>query len=102
MKRVHSDGAKEFLCMKDNLTANGIDFSSSPRYSPGSNGAVDRFNRSVLSKDRAIMIQSKLLFQFWGEAILQAVHVHNSITCKPLKGSSPYEPLSEKSVIYLI
>lgn len=100
---VHSDGAKKFLACETALTKMGIDFETSPRYSPQSNGVAERFNRTILTRARSLMIQSNIPLSYWGEAVLHAVHLHNVTPTSTLNWSTPYEAVFKRipNVSYL-
>lgn len=93
IKQFHSDGAKEYLKMGDFLVAAGIDQTQSTAYTPQSNGIAERYNRTLLDKTRAMLIQSGLPMSFWGEAALHAAYLSNITGSSVLKDKTPHELL---------
>lgn len=91
VRRIHSDQAKEFIALGKDLLARGITHTMSTKYTPQSNGLVERFNRTILSKVRAMLTETCVTTQYWGEAILQAVDIYNVTGCSGNDGKTPYE-----------
>lgn len=71
----------------------GIEYQNSSRYRPRSNGVAERFNRTILTRARSILIQSKLSLIYWGEAVLHATHLHNVKSSTVLDNCTPFEAL---------
>lgn len=67
---------------------------------PQQNGVVERKHKHLLETARALMLQSKLPIQFWGEGILVATHLINRFPSKLLNNYSPYESLYGKKPDY--
>jgi hypothetical protein len=89
--RVHSMGQgyqiKRFRCDKgrgeyDNktvrsvLTAGGTTYEPFLPYTHHKNGVAERIIRTITEKARAKMIDSQAPIQFWGEAVNNAVYLH--------------------------
>lgn len=92
VKRFHSDQAKEYVALKDFLNAKGIVQTMSSAYTPESNGLAERYNRTILQKLRAMLIESGLSSRFWGEAALHACHLTN-VTPSSSNDKTPFESL---------
>ncbi len=73
------DNAKEFECeeIQDYASDEGITLSASERYNPRTNGKAERFNRTINSKARCLLIESSLPSEFWGYAVKHSVFLYN-------------------------
>jgi hypothetical protein len=69
----------------------GIQRHNSEPYSPHQNGVVECQNHNVVATTRALLKQRGMLAEFWGEAVLTAIHLLNQLPTKSLKGKTPYE-----------
>ncbi len=60
---LRSDGGKEFVSnlVTDYCTSKGIKQQVTPRYTPKSNGKIERLNRTIKEKVRCMLIDSHLL-----------------------------------------
>ena len=65
-------------------------YQRSAPYSPQQNGLAKRKNRTLVEIINAMILNAKLSFNLWGEALLTACHVHNRILSRKFK-VSPYE-----------
>jgi hypothetical protein len=61
-----------------------------PPYSPQSNGVAKRKNRTLTDLVNAMLETSGLSKEWWGEAILTACHVQNTVHTKN-KEITPFE-----------
>lgn len=93
VQAVRTDNPKELKVCKEELTNIGIDFETSSRYSPRSNGVIERFNRKLLIKARSLLLQSNLPLSYWGEAMIHAINLHNITATPTLHGKTPYDML---------
>ena len=59
--------------------AKGIKMDWSATYSPQMNGKAERLNRSLLDKTRALLYDSKLEEEMWGEAMQTSAYLLNRI-----------------------
>ncbi len=68
VKILRSDGGKDFLSnlVTDNCKSNGIVQQVTPRYSPLSNGRLERFNRTIYDKVSCTFVDSHLPVGWWG------------------------------------
>lgn len=62
-------------------------------YTPQQNGAVKRKYKYLLETSRALLCQSKLTLQYWGECILTSTYLINKLTSSSLKNKCPFELL---------
>ena len=74
------------LCCEEN----GIIHQRSAPYTPQENGLAERKNRTLVEIINAMILNAKLSFNLWGEALLTACCVHNRIPSRKFK-VSPYE-----------
>jgi hypothetical protein len=78
MRRVHSDGAKEDVALREELddaTAHTL----SPAYTPGLNSIAERVNRTVTDAARTVLIDASLPSTSWPHAVKHVVAVHNRV-----------------------
>ena len=95
VRRVHSDNGTEFCNarVKQLLAEAGVNHTFTAPYNPRSNGVVERANRSVVEKIRAMLTSANLDGRFWAEAAIQAVRTLNAVPEPVLDDISPYEAL---------
>ncbi|CAI7771849.1 unnamed protein product [Closterium sp. NIES-54] len=77
-----SDGAAEFRSkeLQDYLVQKGIEHHISLPYAHQQQGVAERTNRTLMTKVRALMKQSKLPPTYWTYAMHHAVRVHNLLS----------------------
>ncbi|CAI7809413.1 unnamed protein product [Closterium sp. NIES-54] len=88
-----SDGAVEFRSkeLQDYLAQKGIEHHISLPYAHQQQGLAERTNRTLMTKLRALMKQSKLSPTYWTHAMHHAVQVHNLLpTTAITSNSSPH------------
>jgi len=92
IKILRSDRGGEYFPTEFTLYCeeNGIIHQTSAPYTPQQNGLAERKNRTLVDMVNAMILNAKLSFNLWGEALLTACHVHNRIPSKVFK-VSPYE-----------
>ncbi|CAI7805057.1 unnamed protein product [Closterium sp. NIES-53] len=88
LKIWQSDGAVEFRSkeMQDYLAQKGIEHHES--YAHQQQGIAERTNRTLMTKVRALMKQSKLPPTYWTYAMHHAVRVHNLLSTTAITGNS--------------
>ena len=94
LKRFHSDNAKEYKSQqfRDTFQQKGVLNTYSAPYAHEQNGLAEIFNRTILSKVRAMLVQSGLSHRYWGEALMSAVYIYNRTPHSSLQGFiTPYE-----------
>lgn len=96
VKRFHSDQVKEYISLGDMLKKERIVQTFSTSHTPQSNGLAERYNKTLLSKTRAMLFDSGLESQFWREASFHVCYVSNVISTSASNGRAPYEALFER------
>ncbi|CAM8951616.1 unnamed protein product [Rhodiola kirilowii] len=102
IKVLRSDNGTEFCNSRvgDFLKTQGTLHQTSCVYTPQQNGIVERKHRHILEIARALMFQSQLPLQFWGDSVLTATYICNRLPSVTLNGKSPFELLSNKRPSY--
>nr|AAU90333.1 Putative gag and pol polyprotein, identical [Solanum demissum] len=87
IKRIRSDRGREYESNEFNsfVRSLGIIHETTPPYSPSSNGAAERKNRTLVELTNAMLIESHAPLNFWGETILTACYVLNRVPHKKSK-----------------
>jgi len=57
-------------------------------YTPPQNGVAERRNRALLNMVKSIMAQANLPISFWGDALLTATYISNSVPSKSVSTTS--------------
>ena len=84
IKRIRSDKGREYESSAFNsfVQSLGIIHKTTAPYSPASNGAVERKNRTLIELTNAMLIEFGAPLHFWGEGIFTACHVLNRVPHK--------------------
>lgn len=78
--------------LKEWCKLNGIKLDYTIPYTPQLNGKSERLNRTLLEKTRALLFDSKLGDEMWGEAMYCATYLLNRLPTESLKNNTtPYE-----------
>jgi len=75
------------------LRVSGILFEPSPPYTQHKNGVSERMIRTVVTKARALILDSCLSDEFWAEAVNTAVYLHARSPSRAVGGVTPFEKL---------
>ena len=77
---LRSDNGTEYLNrnLGDFLKDKGVLHQTTNRYTPEQNGAAERLNRTILERVRAMLEDSGLPKELWGEAACTAAFIRNS------------------------
>ena len=75
------------------IRASGISFEPSPPYTQHKNGVSERMIRTIVTKARALILDSCLGDEFWAEAVNTAVYLHARSPSRTVGGLTPYEKL---------
>ncbi|CAI7771440.1 unnamed protein product [Closterium sp. NIES-53] len=90
LKIWQSDGAAEFRSkeLHDNMAQKGIEQHISLPYAHQQQRVVEHMNRTLMTKVRAMMKQSKLPPTYWTYAMHHVVRVHNLLSAMVITGNS--------------
>jgi transposase InsO family protein len=66
----------------------------SAKYTPQSNGLIERKNRKHIDMARSMLSEYNVSQSFWDKAINMACYCSNRLYCHPLKEKTPYELLN--------
>jgi hypothetical protein len=97
LKTIRTDNGTEFVndVWKSFLSEAGIVHERSAPYTQAQNGRAERFNRTVISKARAMLIHAKLDARYCADAIIYAVYLHNRTYSRTVEGI-PFEIFTKK------
>lgn len=92
VKKVRCDNGGEYTEKEFKIWCQrrGIKLDYTIPHSPQLNGKAERLNRSLIEKARALLFQSGLDKEMWGEAVLTATYLMNRLPSKTT-GTTPYE-----------
>ncbi|CAN1791212.1 Retrovirus-related Pol polyprotein from transposon TNT 1-94 [Linum perenne] len=99
VKSVRTDNGLEFQ-MPDFYASKGIFHHTSCVYTSQQNGRVERKHQHILAVSSALLFQSSLPIDFWGFAVLHAVHLINRLPSLVLENQSPVGVLTKAAVSY--
>ena len=85
------DNGTEYKRLLRHLIKEGIITQLSPPYTPEPNGLLERINRTIIAKVRAVLLQSNTLIYLWGEAVLAIAYIYNRTPHSSLGFKTPYE-----------
>ena len=98
IKRVRTDNGSEFKNTRiDELCDEfRIRHQFSAKYTPQSNGLVERKNRTLIDMARSMLSEYNMRQSFWAEAINTACYYSNRLYCHPMMEKTPYELLNRR------
>ena len=73
------------------LKTYGIAFEPSPPYTPHKNGTSERMIRTLVTKARALLLDSRLPDKLWAEAVHTANYLHTRSPSRSIGGRTLYE-----------
>ncbi|KAI0998763.1 hypothetical protein K3495_g9431 [Podosphaera aphanis] len=93
IKTFFSDNGGEYIDgrVQKFFTDNGIDHENSPPYEHESNGTAEIFNRTIVTKARAMLLDLPKFL--WAEAIATSVSLYNRTPYRTIDFKSPFELL---------
>jgi transposase InsO family protein len=96
IKKVRSDNGSEFKNTRidEFCDEHGIQHQFSAKYTPQSNGIVERKNRTLIDMARSMLSEYNVSHSFWAEAINTACYSSNRLYCHGMLGKTPYELLN--------
>ena len=104
IKRVRSDNGSEFNSTRIDELCDEFEIRHQflAKYTPQSNGLVERKNRTLIDMARLMLSGYNVSQSFWAKAINIACYCGNRLYCHPLKEKTPYEILNGRkpNIIY--
>jgi hypothetical protein len=99
IKKVRSDNGSEFKNTRiDELCDEyGIRHQFSAKYTPQSNGLVERKNRTLIDMARSMLSEYNVSHYFWAKAINTACFYNNRLYCHQFLEKTPYEILNGRT-----
>lgn len=94
---VRSDNGTEFANIKIEMDIRGITHQHSIPYTPEQNGRVERTQRTLLDRLRALLFSSHLPTSTWPELIRTAAHIQNRLPLATLENRSPHAVFYRKN-----
>jgi len=94
LRVLHSDQGSEYTSkeLTKILEDNHVRLSTTPSHTPELNGVAERFNRTIVTMVRGLLLTSGLDSSFWAEALRFAVYVNNRLMMKANKDKrTPHE-----------
>lgn len=88
---VRLDNAREYKAMETELWDVGVKLEFVSTYTAYQNGIAERFNRTVVTIARSMLIQSGLPLSFWAEAVVYACRIYNMLPQETRGSKSPDE-----------
>lgn len=92
-KTIRTDNGTEFTNLEATFFFQswGVVRQRTCPYTPQQNGVVDRKHKCLLETTRALLYQSKLPLQYWGECIFTCTYIINRLPSFSLKGKCHLE-----------
>ncbi|CAL9001551.1 unnamed protein product [Prunus brigantina] len=87
MQTTTKAGNRYFLTFIDDYTRIQL---TTP-YTPQQNGVAERKNRTIVEMAKCMMLEKKIPFEFWAEAVNTSVYVLNRCPTKALLKKTPFE-----------
>lgn len=87
VSKLRCDNGREYINedLKSWCKAKGIVIDVTIPYTLQLNGKSERLNRTIMEKSRALIFDSKMNKQFWGEAVYMATYLFNISPTESLK-----------------
>lgn len=88
LARLRCDNGGEYVSkkMRDLCRQTGVVLEYTMAYTPEQNGIAERMNRTLVEKARAMIFESGMSKEMWGEAVMSAVYVTNRSPTAALDG----------------
>ena len=96
VKKVRSDNGSEFKNTRvDDLCDEfGIRHQFSAKYTPQSNGLVEKKNRILIDMASSMLSEYNMNHSFWSEPINMTCYYSSLLYCHPMMEKTPYELLN--------
>jgi hypothetical protein len=93
LKAVRTDRGGEYLNaeLDSYFAGKGVRHQLTCPHTPQQNGVAERFNRTLLSKVRCMMVQAGVPAEFWGEAVSTVCTLHNVTPSSATSFHTPWE-----------
>jgi hypothetical protein len=97
IKRIRTDGGSEYKRFVDAyLKEEGIKHEITAPYHPDQNGVVERANRTVMGRVRAILDDAQFPREIWDEVAVTVVYLKNLSPTSALENLTPHEAWFDK------
>lgn len=98
IKVIRSDNGTEFVNSRVNMFCEnqGILHQTTCVHTPQQNGVVERKHRHLMNVARALLFQSHLPLNLWGETVMTATFLINRVPSSVLNGKSSFEVIYGK------
>ena len=98
VKVLRTDNGGEYTStqFEDFLKAEGIRHERTVPKTPQQNGVAERLNRTLVETTRSMLIDGKLPYRFWAEALSTAVYLRNRSLTRAVDGLTPCEAWTGK------
>lgn len=102
VKRIRTDNGPEFQSrsMLKFYHEQGIILETSCTDTPQQNKVVERKHRHILEIARALRFEVGLPIKFWGECVLTATYIINTLPSRAIGNQTPYEILMQRVPSY--
>ncbi|KAI5334598.1 hypothetical protein L3X38_024731 [Prunus dulcis] len=96
LKKLRSDRGGEYTSLEfDSFCEDvGIERQLTTPYTPQQNGVAERKNRTIVEMAKCLMLEKKIPFDFWAEAVNISVYISNRCPTKALSKKTPFEAYS--------
>ncbi|CAL8992473.1 unnamed protein product [Prunus brigantina] len=96
LKKLRSDRGEEYTSMEfDRFCEDvGMERQLTTPYTPQQNGVAERKNRTIVEMAKCLMLEKKISFEFWVEAVNTSVYILNRCPTKALLKKTPFEAYS--------
>jgi hypothetical protein len=91
LKLIQADNELNTKDLLDLAKDKGFIFRFTPPFNPEAKGGVERINRTLFNKVRALLFESKLPKRLWAEALMSAVYLYNRTPNSSIDFKTPYE-----------
>ncbi|MCO5594298.1 hypothetical protein L7F22_048327 [Adiantum nelumboides] len=102
LKALRTDNGGEYVSseFKDFCSKRGIRRQFTTPYTPSQNDIAERLNWTIQERVTAMLSLANLPPEFWGEAVMTAVHIINRSPSTPLNNKIPQEKWTGKKPNY--
>ncbi|CAL9001225.1 unnamed protein product [Prunus brigantina] len=96
LKKLRSDQGGEYTSMEFDIFCVDVDMERqlTTPYTAQQNGVAERKNRTIVEMAKCMMLEKKIPFEFWAEAVNTSVYILNRCPTKVLLKKTPFEAYS--------